>query len=175
MRICAHQEREGKQSVSQSKKMFFVVLFILDLLFAQQKIANNRMFEGWNREQGTTACTNPVHNNVFNVRVTWTSPFEASAQNWIKISTRIIEGFKIEKWGENNHQPGDVMVPEFYQTGTFFTGNDKWGSNEAVKYCRIFWWLFTESFWGQTAEKRCNAFNHCTSQWGNLKEVRVKV
>lgn len=131
------------------------------------------MLKGGNWEQSTSTRSNPVHDNVFNVRVTWTSPFEAGAQNGIEISARVIEGFKIEKWGEYNHQPRDVMMPEQYQTFKFFTGNDKWGSDETVEDRRVLGTLFAQCFRGQATEKCGNAFNHRTSQRGNLRDVET--
>lgn len=101
-------------------------------LFAKQKIPDDRMLKGWNWKQSTTACSDPINDNVFNVGISWASPFKAGAQNRIEISAGIIECFKIEKWNEYNDQPGDVMMPEQYQTFKFFTGNDKRCSNETV-------------------------------------------
>lgn len=66
-------------------------------LFAEQKIADDRMLEDRHREHGTDARAEPIDDDVLNVSVTRASPFEAGTQDGIEISAREIEGFKIEK------------------------------------------------------------------------------
>lgn len=62
------------------------------------------------------------------------------------------------------------MVPEPDQTLKFFTGDDERRSDEAIEDGCVFRALFAESLRGQTAQKRGDAFNDGTSQWGHLKE-----
>lgn len=93
-------------------------------LLAKQKISDDRVLESWNWEQSASTCSNPINDNMFNVGISRASPLKTGAQNGIEISAGIIEGFKIEKWNENNDQPRDVMMPEQYQTFKFFTSND---------------------------------------------------
>lgn len=158
------------QRVSQSRRELSIVFELL----AKQKITNDWMFEGWNWKQGTGACTKPINNDMVDFCVAWASPLETGAQNRIEISARVIEGFKIENWYENNHHPCDVMMPEHQQSSKFFTSNDKWRSNETVKNCWVLWILFAQCLWSQSTEKRSNAFNYCTSQRGYLQIERDK-
>lgn len=122
------------------------VLFFFDL-FAEQQVSDDWMFEGRNREQGSATGSNPIHDNMFNLCVTWASPFETGAQNGIEISARKIEGFKIEKWNEYNDAPRDMMMPDRYQTFKFFTGNNKRCANETVKDCRELWIFLAQCLW----------------------------
>lgn len=155
----------------QIQSVKFVMFSFFFNLFAEQKVSDNRVFEGRNWKQGTTACPDPVNDNVINVCVAWASPLEAGAQNRIEISARIIECFKIENWNEYNDQPRDVMMmPEQDQTFKFFTSNNKWCSDEAVESGCVFWILLTQSLRGQSTEKSGDAFNDCSSQRWHLQE-----
>lgn len=138
-------------------------------LLAKQKIADERIFEGRNRQHGAAASADPIHNDVLEISVPWASPLEAGAQDGIEISARVIEGFEIENGNEYHHQPSDVVVPEANQTFKFFTSYDERRSNETVEDGRELWVLLAESFRSQPAEKRGDAFNESTSQRGYLK------